>query len=109
MDNGATLSDPSGTYLKVTKLDNEYKIRVHKSYVQTQGASDSGRYNFPIELTVYTGDEKFNNTGLMYSNYKISVHAEMWTALMGGTESDPSNADSELIYTNAKVYPEVID
>jgi hypothetical protein len=109
MPDGATLSNPSGTYLKVTRTDNEYKIRVHKDYVQTQGASDSGRYLFPIELTVYTGDDMFNNTGLMYSNYKISVHAEMWTAITNGTESDPSNADNYLIYTNAKVNPEVLN
>lgn len=92
----------------MTRTDTEYKIRVHKDYVKKQGSDDSGRYLFPIEYTVYTGDEKFNNDGLMYSNYKVSVHAEMWSAITGGTESEPSNADNYLIYTNAKVDPDVI-
>lgn len=103
-------------HVKVTKTDNEYKIRVHKDYVQKQGNANSGRYLFPITFTVYTGDSKFNNnrdgennlTGLMYSNYRVTVHAEMWSALTGGTESDPSNADSFLIYTNARIEPNVI-
>ena len=96
--------------VKVTKTQTEYKFRVHKNAVQEQGSDGSGRYLFPIEYTVYTGDEKFNNEtgGLMYSNYKVSVHAEMWSAITGGTESDPSNADNYLIYTNAKVDPDVI-
>lgn len=108
MANGSFKSFSGTKYLIVTRTDTEYKIRVHKDYVQKQGSDDSGRYLFPIEYTVYTGDEKFNNDGLMYSNYKVSVHAEMWSAITGGTESEPSNADNYLIYTNAKVDPDVI-
>ena len=110
MSNGYIKKSVGGTiYLVVTRTDTEYKIRVHKDYVQKQGSDDSGRYLFPIEFTVYTGDEKFNNDdGLMYSNYKVSAHAEMWSAITGGTESDPSNADNYLIYTNARVDPDVI-
>lgn len=86
------------------------------SGVQKQGSENSGRYLFPITYTVYTGDSKFNNdtdgennlTGLMYSNYRVSVHAEMWSAIIGGSESDPSNADNYLIYTNARIEPNVI-
>ena len=44
----------------------------------------------------------------MYSNYRVSVHAEMWSAIIGGSESDPSNADNYLIYTNARIEPNVI-
>jgi hypothetical protein len=65
---------------------------------------------FPINYAVYTGDSKFNNNtgGLMYSNYKVSVHAEIWSAKTGGTRTEPSVADSDLIYTNAKINPDVI-
>lgn len=108
MANGSFKSFSGTKYLIVTRTDTEYKIRVHKDYVRKQGSDDSGRYLFPIEYTVYTGDENFNNDGLMYSNYKVSVHAEMWSAITGGTESEPSNADNYLIYTNAKVDPDVI-
>ncbi len=108
MSDGFSKSSGTNKYLVVTRTDTEYKIRVLKDFVQKQGNDDSGRYLFPIEFTVYTGDEKFNNEELMYSNYKVSVHAEMWSAITGGTESDPSNADNYLIYTNAKVDPDVI-
>ncbi len=94
----------------VTKTDTEYKIRAHKSVVQKQGSDDGERYLFPINYTVYTGDTKFNNNtgGLMYSNYKVSVHAEIWSAKTGGTRTESSVADSDLIYTNAKINPDVI-
>jgi hypothetical protein len=108
--NGYTKSLNGVAYLKATNTGSEYKVRVHKDYVQKQGGNDSKKYLLPIDYTVYTGDEKFNAEagGLMYSNYKVSVHAEMWTAIAGGTESDPSNADNYLIYTNARVEPDVI-
>lgn len=44
----------------------------------------------------------------MYSNYKVSVHAEIWLAKTVGTRTEPSVADSDLIYTNAKIDPDVI-
>ena len=101
----------------VTKTESEYKIRVNKDYVQKQGDDDSGRYLFPINYVVYTGDTKFNAdtdeetgdlTGLMYSNYKVSVQAELWSAISNGTRSEPSVAKNFLIYTNAKIEPNVI-
>ena len=108
--NGYTKSLNDVVYLKSTNTGSEYKVRVHKDYVQKQGGIDSNKYLLPIDYTVYTGDEKFNaeEGGLMYSNYKVSVHAEMWSAVTGGTESDPSNADNYLVYTNARVEPNVI-
>lgn len=101
----------------VTKTENEYRIRVHKDWIQKQGDDDSGRYLFPINFTVYTGDTKFNADtdeetgyliGLMYSNYKVSVQAELWSAISNGTRSEPSVAKNFLIYTNAKIEPNVI-
>ena len=105
----------NGTYhysnkVYVTKTETEYKIRVHKSALQTQGTADSGRYILPINFTVYTGDSKFNNNtgGLMYSNYRVTVEASLWSAQTGGTRSEPSVASNYLIYTNAKIKPDVI-
>ena len=74
----------------------------------------------PIKFNVYTGDSKFNDntetdeneeeilTGLMYSNYKVSLHAEMYGVLSGGTVYDVSQDDDHLIYTNTRIIPEVI-
>lgn len=101
----------------VTKTNSEYRIRVNKNFVQKQGDDDSGRYLFPINYVVYTGDARFNAntdeetgdlTGLMYSNYKVSVQAELWSAISNGTRSEPSVATNFLIYTNAKIEPNVI-
>ena len=68
-------------------------------------------YVFPIEYKVRTGDTLFNgNTGgLQYSNYRVTLHANTYTALVGGTESPSSNAEAYLVYTNAHVVPEVIE
>ncbi len=76
--------------------------------VREQGEEGSGKYLLPIDYTAYTGDDKFKFGGLEYSNYKVSVHAEMWSQISGGTESEPSNADNYLIFTNARVEPDVI-
>lgn len=99
-----------------------YKVRIKKSLLQTQTKDDETEatvFVVPIKFNVYTGDNKFNDdtkteegneilTGLMYSNYKVSLHAEMYSGLTGGTSYDVSQDADHLIYTNTKVIPDVI-
>ncbi|SDB58223.1 hypothetical protein SAMN02910317_03044 [Ruminococcaceae bacterium FB2012] len=98
--------------LKITKTDKEYRIRVNKNYVQKLGDDDDGIYKFPIDLTVYTGNDYFNDDtgGRMYSNYRIEVNAAFYPTLDGGvsTVNVPSIAEDFLIYTNARLEPNVI-
>lgn len=118
-----TASSMSNVSTSISSDGKTYKVRVKKSLLQTQTKDDDTEatvFVVPIKFNVYTGDGKFNDntetdedeneilTGLMYSNYKVSLHAEMYSVLSGGTVYDVSQDDDHLIYTNTRIIPEVI-
>lgn len=88
---------------------NQITLRVHKSLLQTQGDSSSNIYMIPISFEVITGDSTFKNGGLKYSNYKVSITAATYSNMTTGNYADSSYAYNHLIYTNAKLDPEVMD
>ena len=68
--------------------------------------------HIPIDFGVYTG-EPFEDKGLMYSNYRIDISAEMIETENDAypTDQQPktgSKADNYIVYTNAKVIGEYI-
>lgn len=87
-----------------------YTVRVKKDLIDTQGDAEDGRFIFDYEYNVLTGDgeEKWNKK---YSNYKVTVTAQLCKKLNSNTTSDYNNdsfAYDHLIYTNAKINPNVI-
>ena len=96
------------TVVKSTTGPTLIKLRVRRDLLRTQGSADSGMYQIPISFEVFTGDDKFKNNGLTYSNYMVSVTA----ALYPNSESDAYAAQSyvfdDIIYTNAKVKSTVL-
>ena len=87
-----------------------YTARVKKDLIDTQGDAEDGRFIFDYEYNVLTGDgeEKWNKK---YSNYKVTVTAQLCKKLNSNTTSDYNNdsfAYDHLIYTNAKINPNVI-
>ena len=88
---------------------NQITLRVHKSLLQTQGDSSSNIYMIPISFEVITGDSTFKNGELKYSNYKVSITAATYSNMTTGNYADSSYAYNHLIYTNAKLDPEVMD
>lgn len=85
-----------------------YKVRVHKSLLKTQ---TEGVYYVPIDFKVKTGNTSFQNGGLTYANYKVSLTAAMYSAKGSPANgySKASYAYDHIIYTNARVVPEVIN
>ena len=102
-------ADPTSTSTVVTTDGSTiYKVRINKSLLRTQ---TDGVYYIPIDFKVKTGNTTFNNSGLMYSNYKVSITAAMYPTI-NGSESNYSKASyayDHIIYTNARVVPDVID
>ena len=102
-------ADPTNTANVVTTEDSTiYKVRVNRSLLKTQ---TEGVYYIPIDYKVKTGNALFNNDGLMYSNYKVSLTAAMYPAIdsVANNYSKASYAYDHIIYTNARVVPEVIE
>ncbi len=102
-------ADPTNTATTVTTDGSTiYKVRVDKSLLKTQ---TEGVYYIPIDYKVKTGNTAFNNSGHMYSNYKVSLTAAMYPTInsAGNNYSKASYAYDHIIYTNARVIPEVID
>ena len=108
-DQSKTDAQQSNENIKVTTTNNIYTIRAKKDQLQTNG---EGRYVFPIEYKVYTGDGLFNENagGLEYSNYKVSLTAATYSGLdtAQNTYLAPSYTYDHLIYTNARVEEQVI-
>lgn len=110
---GAEKTDSQGNVIiKVTREDNAYRIRVRKDKLQTIGNASDGVYYVPIEFEAYTGDSKFNSNsdGRMYSNYRMTLEMKMY----GTIDADenkyliPTKAEDFVVYTNAKIIPDVI-
>jgi len=85
-----------------------YKVRVHKSLLKTQ---TEGVYYIPVDFKAITGDSTFNNSGNMYANYKVTLTAAMYSSIDSAesTYLKTSYAWDHIIYTDARVIPEVID
>ena len=75
-------------------------------------------YHIPINFAVYTGDnDNFedktygdeNSTHLYYSNYMVKVNVELYDGLNAtGTKITGSDANNHIIYTNAKMYYDIV-
>ena len=83
-------------------------VRVLRSSLETVGGTGSKHYKIPISYQVKTGDDLFNNEGgHTYSNYMVSVTAAVYNDSTTTNYNPSSYAYNYLIYTNAKVDPEV--
>ena len=87
-----------------TNTQNLYRVRIRRNLVEKLGEDDDGRYKFRLEYDVKTGDGT-NKWNKEYSNYKVSLTAAMYNT--EGYQND-SYAYDHLIYTNAKIEPNVI-
>lgn len=107
--NGTTGTAADDVVATLDSTENCVKIRVNKSRLKSQGGTDSKMYEIPISYTVKTGDELFNDGagGLAYSNYKVTVRAELYTTLTGGSANTASRDEDYIIYTNTKIDPKV--
>lgn len=100
--------DISTSTIKTTDGSTIYRVRVNKSLLKQQS---EGVYYIPIDYNVVSGNTAFNNSGKMYSNYKVTLTAAMYSEIDSAenTYSKTSYAYDHIIYTNARVMPEVID
>ncbi len=112
-------TDPDGTVkydsenkvvIKVTREDNAYKIRVRKDQIQTIGNASDGVYYVPIEFEAFTGDAKFNSQSRSYSNYRMTLEMKMYQTddAVENQYLIPTKATDYVVYTNAKVFPDVV-
>lgn len=79
-----------------------------KQIVITQDKPSSGNtktFQIPISFTVLTG-KLFEEKGLMYSNYKVTLKAELLDD--SGKSLNGTEAMDYIIYTNARIYPQMM-
>ena len=67
--------------------------------------SNSKVFRIPITFKVLTG-KPFEEAGLMYSNYKVTLKAELLDA--SGNPLNGTEATDYIIYTNARIYPQMM-
>ncbi|MEE5994338.1 MAG: hypothetical protein V3G42_14065, partial [Oscillospiraceae bacterium] len=101
-DTTTILYDTDGKTIlaKITVTDTLIRLRVHKSQLNMQG---DGIYLLPIDFKVKTGDGDFNNSGLAYANYKVSLTAATYKDGNTTEYFTPSYAYDRVIYTNARL------
>ncbi len=89
--------------------DTTYVFILKKSAVIPNSPS---QYNleFPIEFTIFTGS-KFEAKNLTYSNYKIKLTAKLFKYGENNSKDylNESEAKNEIVYTNARIWPDFID
>lgn len=113
---GKTKTENNEIIVKVSRTDNAYKIWVRKDKVKTIGNASEGIYSVPIEFEAFTGDageKKFKVGENMYANYMVTLEMKMFDS-MPTDASQPdykkaTYANDYIIYSNAKVLPNVID
>ena len=70
-------------------------------------ASNEDRQEFAyIDFTPLTGDA-FEEKGYTYANYKVRLTAVLLD--QGGNEIDGTKASDYIIYTNARIYQQILD
>lgn len=108
-DQSKTAAEQSNTTdVVVTKTDNKYTIRVHKDKLNKV---IDGVYTIKITFDVLTGDSNGFGDTKAYSNYMVSLSADLYPVLIPtGSESinDKASAEDHIIYTNAKIQSKVI-
>ena len=83
-----------------------YVLRMPKTLAEMLTEDSTDRYVFRMEYDIFTGDGE-NKWNEEYSNYKVSLTAEMYNT--GETARIKNSFDNDhLIYTNAKVQSKVI-
>ncbi|MBO4692774.1 MAG: hypothetical protein J5659_00055 [Clostridia bacterium] len=85
----------------------EFVFILPRSAVERASATATS-LEIPIDYTVFTGAE-FESAGLEYSNYKISISAELLDSSDPSSPLIASQAENYLIYTNARILPDFID
>ena len=98
-ENSETVTVSSGTFTSDGKV---LKLRVRKDMLRNRG-EDSGIYALSVEFKVKAIAE-----GQTYSNYKVSLTARVYEDMGSTSFDDNSFAADHIIYTNAKVNPEVM-
>jgi hypothetical protein len=98
-EDSQTVTVSSGTLTSDGKV---LKLRVRKDMLRNRG-EDSGIYALSVEFKVKAIAE-----GQTYSNYKVSLTARIYEDMSSTSFDDNSFAADHIIYTNAKVNPEVM-
>ena len=108
LDHG-TLTTTNDSNIKVTGNANgtEYTLRVKKNLLPTLGQDKV--YTVRLTYDIYTGNTKFNQTGLAYSNYMLTLNAALYDSMNSENFSPSSNSSDHIIYTNARVQSKVMD
>lgn len=108
LDHG-TLTTTNDSNIKVTENANgtEYTLRVKKNLLPTLGQDKV--YTVRLTYDIYTGNTKFNQTGLAYSNYMLTLNAALYDSMNSENFSPSSNSSDHIIYTNARVQSKVMD
>ncbi len=115
----ATGTDATVVYRDDTS-GSKYTFILKRSLVDSSVATNV--YTIPINFTVYTGDntsfEQKNGGGLQYGNYKVKLSTTLLNSYTETTTNGittlsldtigKSNANDYVIYTNARVYADLI-
>ena len=82
-------------------------VRVPTSSLQ-KPIADAESYRIPITFNVKTG-AGFETDGLCYSNYMLTLEAEMYENTTDTTPVPYSETRDHIIYTNAKIKPKFLE
>lgn len=87
-------------------MTTTYTVTVPKSSLQKK--TNTEEYIIPITFKVKTGEE-FETAGLQYSNYMVNLEVDMRETQNSASAVLYSLGTDHIIYTNARVVPEVIE
>lgn len=95
-------------YLQDMNKDNKSPSTVKNGYQWTEKfTEDNTRHQFSrIYFAPLTGTE-FENKGYMYANYKVRLSVVLLDET--GKEIDGTKSSDYIIYTNARIYQEILD
>ncbi|MBR6384717.1 MAG: hypothetical protein IKS03_01125 [Ruminococcus sp.] len=101
-------------FTKITSTDTDFSYCINC----TRNDFTGNIYCIPINFSVYTGDNnKFENTTYgensdiyrFYSNYMVKINVELFDGEnAAGTRIVGSDVDNHIIYTNAKIYYDIV-
>ena len=81
---------------------NVYSVELKKSDLKLEANS----FEIPTSYSVITGDEFEQSRVKMYANYKVKLEAQLLDS--GGGSIDNTICSDYIIYTNAKIYTDMI-
>ena len=94
----------TSNFIRIIKNDNESDAQTYVYDLTIAGCEELGPRIYPVYFVYYaiTGDGFYD-----YANYQVEIQGELLDSTTGKTVGNQPK--DWIVYTNAKVYPTVID